>query len=159
MQGFPAEFELSSLLAAYGGDGTGGFVLHGHGNGAEAGISVAGAGDVNGDGIADILIGAHEADAEEKKSGRSYVIFGRATGFPAELDLASLLPENGGEGTQGYVIDGVGKNDQSGYDVSPAGDINGDGIDDLLIGAPHADTNEKESGQIYILFGRYQKLR
>ena len=53
--------------------------------------------------------------------------------FPAVLELSSL------NGSHGFVLNGVAVADQSGYSVSSAGDINGDGVDDLLIGAPYAD--------------------
>ena len=56
-------------------------------------------------------------------------------------------------GLNGFVLNGVSENDQSGRSVSAAGDINGDGIDDLIIGAYFADSNESASGASYVVFG------
>ena len=91
--GFPAAFELRSLLPATGGDGSAGFVLKGAGSYDESGYSVSAAGDVNGDGVDDVIIGAPGADPNGKdNAGVSYVVFGRTTGFPAVFELSSLLP-------------------------------------------------------------------
>ena len=91
------------------------------------------AGDINGDGIADLLIGAYGAGPNGAYSGASYVVFGRNTArtgaFPASLDLSDL------DGTNGFRLSGVEADDSSGRAVSGAGDVNGDGIEDLLIGA------------------------
>ena len=61
---------------------------------------------------------------------RAYVVFGRASGFGASLDLASL------DGTNGFRLDGIDAGDQSGCSVAGAGDVNGDGFGDVIIGAP-----------------------
>ena len=140
---FPATVQLSAL------DGTNGFVLDGEAAGDRSGFSVSGAGDINGDGIDDLLIGAYGADPNSSSSGRSYVVFGRSAGFPATLDLSSL------DGSNGFHLDGVALNDWSGYAVSAAGDVNGDGFDDILIGAFRADPNQASgSGSSYVVFGR-----
>ena len=97
------------------------------------------AGDVNGDGLADLLIGAYGADPNGSFSGASYVVFGRNTAqtgvFPASLNLSDL------DGTNGFRLDGVAAGDDSGFAVSGAGDVNGDGLADLLIGAYRAGPN------------------
>ena len=154
--GFPAAFQLFSLFPEAGGDGTEGFVLKGIGRSDFSGNSVSNAGDVNGDGIDDLIIGASGGDPNGRASaGESYVVFGRTTGFPAAFELRSLFPEAGGDGTGGFVLKGIDTNDSSGWSVSSAGDVNGDGIDDLIIGARFADPNgESEAGESYVVFGR-----
>ena len=140
--------DLATLLAVNGGDGTVGFVINGIDGGDYSGRSVSSAGDINGDGFEDILIGAFGADPNGSFSGESYVVFGSDAGFGASLDLSSL------NGTNGFVINGIGLFDNSGDNVSSAGDINGDGFDDILIGASNADPNGAESGETYVVFGR-----
>ena len=76
-----------------------------------------------------------------------------AAPFPAILQLASLLPDNGGDGSTGFVLRGIAPGDRSGFSVSNAGDVNADGIDDLIIGAPYA-SHDEQAGQSYVVFGR-----
>ena len=104
-------------------------------------------------GVDDILIGAREADPNgNSRAGESYVVFGRTTGFAASLDLSSLAT---GDGSAGFVINGIDVVDYSGGSVSSAGDVNGDGVDDLLIGAFFADPNGTiNAGESYVVFGR-----
>jgi hypothetical protein len=149
--GFPPAFELRSLRPAAGGDGSEGFVLNGIADRDNAGVSVSGAGDVNGDGIDDLLIGAYTAGAWQITPGQSYVVFGRTTGFPPLFELRRLRPDGGGDGSEGFAIQGIDGEDLSGRAVSSAGDVNGDGVDDVLIGAPNAQAN---TGEGYVVFGR-----
>jgi FG-GAP repeat len=146
-EGFPAELELADLLAANGGDGTRGFAL----NGA---LEVAAAGDVDSDGIDDLILGAGGADPNGINSGRAYVVFGTNEGFPAELELSDLLAVNGGDGTLGFALNGAAEGEVTGTSVAGAGDIDDDGIDDLIIGASNADPNGINSGRAYVVFGR-----
>ena len=129
-------------------DGTNGFKLSGVADYDYSGSAVSTAGDVNGDGIDDLLIGAFRADPNGNASGASYVVFGGAgVGSGGNLELSAL------DGTNGVKLSGVATYDQSGRAVSTAGDVNGDGIDDLLIGAPDADPNGERSGASYVVFG------
>ncbi len=147
--GFTAEFQLSSLLAANGGDGSEGMVID-QVNLADRLSVVSELGDVNGDGIADFIIGAHGADPNGSGSGQAYVIFGKDGGFPAEFNPASLFSINGGDGSLGFVINGVSALDVAGDKVGSAGDINGDGISDIIVGALGADP----FGETYVIFGK-----
>ncbi|MEH2147230.1 beta strand repeat-containing protein [Nostoc sp.] len=134
-------FNLSNL------NGTNGFAINGINTDDRSGDSVSSAGDINGDGIDDLIIGAYAADPNGNLSGQSYVVFGSKEGFDAQLNLSTL------NGTSGFTINGINPGDQSGSSVSSAGDINGDGIDDLIIGARFADPNGESSGQSYVVFG------
>src|SRR5262249_37865074 len=97
------------------------------------------------DGFDDVIIGAFGADPNGLGSGASYVVFGTASGFPASFDLSSL------NGVNGFKINGEAAGDSSGA-VSRAGDFNGDGFADLIIGAEGADPNGAESGARYVVF-------
>jgi hypothetical protein len=105
------------------------------------------AGDFNGDGFGDIIIGSYGASPHGPDSGVSYLVFGRAGGFSSTVNLAKL------NGTDGIKINGEKARDYSGASVSGAGDINGDGYDDLIIGASGADPNGSYSGTSYVVFG------
>ena len=119
--------ELSSL------DGSDGFVINGIDAGDESGGSVSGAGDINGDGVADLIIGANRADPNgNDDAGESYVVFGGVlTGSTGTVELSSL------DGSDGFVINGIDGSDLSGISVSGAGDINADGVADLILSLIH----------------------
>jgi hypothetical protein len=159
-QGFPAQFPLAMLFPSGGGNGSRGFVLTGIAEDDHAGAAVSAAGDINADGIDDLIVGAYSADPGGRaEAGESYVVFGSRQAFPAVIELASLEPENGGDGSKGFVIAGVDDGDYSGFAVSAGGDLNGDGVDDLIIGAVFAERGDLYySGESYIVFGSSQRF-
>jgi hypothetical protein len=142
-----ATLRLASL------DGASGFVCKGLNAGDYSGFSVSSAGDVNGDGIGDLIIGASGADPGGRNgAGETYIMFGKDTAvagqFAAAFDLSAL------DGTTGFVLSGIDPDDRSGISVSTAGDINGDGIDDIVVGADRASPNGLLSGEAYVVFGK-----
>jgi hypothetical protein len=142
--GLPLSLNLSGLQSSSG------FAINGVNVGDELGTSVSGAGDVNGDGIADLIVGAPKADPNGDDSGAAYVVFGSNLGLTHPLALADL------DGSNGFAMAGVSAGDRLGWSVSYAGDINQDGIDDIVIGAALADPNGADSGAAYVLFGSNQ---
>src|SRR5262245_18397813 len=117
MSQYPANIDLSSL------NGSTGFKLIGVAN-TFSGRSVASAGDVNGESCAEVIVGS--------SASASYVVFGQASGFAANINLSSL------DGSAGFKLSGAG------FSVNSAGDVNGDDFADLIVG---------DSGVSYVLFG------
>jgi hypothetical protein len=142
--GFTTPFNLAAV------NGANGFRINGAAEGDYAGRSVAGAGDINGDGFADVLVGAFGADPNGDYSrGSAYVVYGKANGFAAEIDLSAL------NGQDGFRVNGEAAGDYAGFAVSGAGDVNGDGFDDFLVGAPNAGASgQTYVGATYVVFGR-----
>ena len=111
-------------------NGTNGLRLDG--GAYDSGWSVSNAGDVNGDGFDDLIVGA-------PYTGSSYVVSGKASGFDATLDLSTL------DNDDGIILNGVSASPR--LSVSNAGDVNDDGLDDVIVGAPYEASS-------YVVFGR-----
>ena len=116
-QGFPATIDLATDADV---------IIQGAAAGDRSGL-VSGAGDVNGDGIDDLIIGAAAPPRTAATMPAPATWYSaRDQGFPATIDLATDAD---------LIIQGAAAFDSSGISVSGAGDVNGDGIDDLIIGA------------------------
>ena len=119
-------------------------VLHGNGAGDHFGLSVASAGDFNGDGLGDVIVGARNDDNNGiPNSGSAFIFFGGQTGTINDPDINADV-----------VLNGQSANDDFGLSVASAGDVNGDGLDDVIVGAPEDDNNGlADSGSAFIYFG------
>lgn len=135
---------LSAIAA-----GTGGYVINGESGGGQAGTSVASAGDVNGDGLCDVLVGAPRMTVgANANAGRAYIVFGRTTSTAVALSAVAA-------GTGGFALSGQDANGYAGQCVAAAGDVNGDGLADVLVGAPKSSpTSGAAAGRSYVVFGR-----
>lgn len=145
---------VSSLLrsAAYvfwGGDPAGAappddqpdLVLQGESSGDRFGYAMAGAGDVNGDGLADVLVGALLNDAGGPDAGRAYVFRGRA-----ERDTVAAAAAD-------RVFTGAAAGDWFGRAVAGVGDLDQDGYGEVLVGAPSLDVDATSPGRAYLFRG------
>ena len=107
-------------------------------SGARYGSSVASAGDVNGDGYADVLVGAEEYTNDYSGEGRAYLYLGSPIGL-------SGLPD--------WTFDGGQKGAFLGTAVASAGDVNGDGYDDVIVGARLYSGDYNNEGAAFIFYG------
>jgi len=145
-EGIPAVVSLSDLSADTG------LRIIGANEYDFAGMSVASIGDINGDGLSDLLVGAYYAEtAESVYPGAAFVVFGKPAGetLPASINLGTLGEDDG------FRINGIQSEDLAGGSVAAIGDVNDDNINDFAIGARVADPNAIDAaGETYIIFGR-----
>ena len=105
---------------------------------ASMGHSVSTAGDINGDGYSDVIVGAPDYDNGDTREGRAYVYHGSISGLSA---TAAWTAESDQEGAR------------FGHSVSTAGDVNGDGCSDVIVGAPYYDNGETNEGRVFVYHG------
>lgn len=123
-----------------------GFAIFGAAEGDDAGWAVSSAGDADGDGTPDVAVGARGVDvADVRNAGAAYVVMGQETRTSIQLDDL-----DGG----GYRIVGSHTFDLTGAAVAEAGDVNDDGYDDLVVGAPRASRTKLNQGVVYVVGGR-----
>ena len=138
--GFPAGVDLVGL------DGHNGFKIIGK-PGDNLGGALSGRGDHNGDGIDDIALAAGAGNPVDGKPRPAYVIYGRPGSFQPQLDVRTLKARDG------FSISGPDR--LFGYSVEISGDIDDDGLDDLVISSPSrlADAGDETCGNVFVLFG------
>src|SRR5204862_231231 len=167
-----ATIDLASLAPSDG------FVVQGDQALDFAGFSVASAGDINGDGFADFIVGADGGDDGAPEAGEAYVFLGRAGTFGAVdgtgrlvVDLATFAPSDG------FIVQGDAMTDLASRSVASAGDINGDGFiiqgdeagdlavnvssadingdgfSEIIVGAYRGDDGGTDAGEAYVLYG------
>jgi hypothetical protein len=105
---------------------------------AEFGLSVAPAGDVNGDGFSDVIVGAPRFDNATNDQGKAFVFRGAAEGL-------ALAP--------GWIVEGDQTGAEYGFSVAAAGDVDGDGFGDVVVGAPGFDNGEPDEGVVFVYLG------
>ena len=106
---------------------------------ANFGISAGTAGDVNGDGYADVVVGAPYYDNGQTNEGRAYIFYGSANGLGASPDWTA-------ESDQAAAGFGIA--------VAIAGDVNGDGYADVIVGAPGYNNDQIDEGRAYVYLGK-----
>ena len=105
---------------------------------AGLGYSVASAGDVNGDGFDDVIIGAVGYSNPQRNEGAAFLFLGSSVGLPS---------------SPAWTVEGGQAGADFGWDVAGAGDVNGDGFDDVLVGAPWYTNDQGAEGRAYLYLG------
>lgn len=144
----PAVIDLATIVS---GDGSIGVAINGMVSLIAPGMEISSAGDINNDGFDDVMIATPKATVGGKtEAGQINIVFGRSS-FPAVIELSDIA---NGDGSAGFVINGIAAYDVAGTSISQLVDLNNDSINDIIIGAPKADPNGAGSGQAYVIFGR-----
>ena len=139
-------------------DSTADVTLTGAAAGDLFGYSVSSAGNVNGDGYGDVIVGAYGNDAGGLSAGRAYVFFGPMVAITTDAIFTGAAPgdEFGGVGmdsTADLILTGEAPGDYLGISVSSAGDVDGDGKGDVIVGAEGNDSGGTDAGSAYLFVG------
>ena len=142
-QAWPESVDVATL------DGENGLILMGETTEGYMGRTLANAGDINGDGIEDIIIGGYKAEVGTlTNAGRAFVVFGVQKVWPASMNLADMTSD------QGFRLNGFEENLWAAQTVSAAGDVNGDGFDDFFVSGHRASPGGRiKAGQGYLIYG------
>ena len=163
--------DVSMLAPAHG------FIIQGDAAEEQLGWSVSGAGDINGDGLDDLIVGANEGTDGEFRAGEAYIIYGKTGTDGMQFGTAVRVDDDGmtlsltaSDGVvrqvldttalapaAGFILQGDVGGDELGYSVSGAGDVNGDGLDDLIVGALKGDDGAgtgMDAGEAYVVYGK-----
>ncbi len=116
----------------------------------EAGSVIAAAGDVNNDGCADFLVGV---PASNSSKGKVYLIYGKGSCNSSTVLSGSYLLSAVGGTVSGATFIGEAASDKAGYALAGVGDVNGQGTDDILIGAYGNDDGGSSAGKAYLIYG------
>ncbi len=133
--GWGTTFDLSQSDATFVGEQQGDLL----------GYSVMGVGDVDGDGLADFVLGAPDNSRQASYAGAAYLYFGRES-----ADWGSQL----NVGTADVIFTGDLADMRAGTSIAQVGDVNGDGLSDLLVGGSHTGPNGARAGRAYLVLGR-----
>lgn len=129
--------------------GVNGFKITGFDTGG-GGLSVGRAGDVNGDGVDDIIVGAANMEyADHTNAGAVYLIYGHSSNV-VDIDLSTFTSSS----DTGHRMYGTHSLDACGASVSGVGDVNGDDIAELIVACGGASTEHMNAGIIYVIFGQ-----
>jgi hypothetical protein len=116
--------------------------LEGNQTSARFGVSVAGAGDLDADGYSDVIVGASSYEAGEVGEGAAFIFHGSPSGIP-----------HGGPATAETRIEANQDEAKLGSGVAAAGDVNGDGYADVLVGAAEYENDQTEEGAVFVFHG------
>lgn len=122
-----------------------------------AGYSISAAGDVDGDACADFLIGA---PINSSSKGKVYLVYGEGSSCSGGTSFSSIcstgtcaLSDVETGALNGATFQGENNSDKLGYSVAGVGDVDGNGKDDILLGAPYNDDGGSDAGRIYLFYG------